>query len=1232
MNLSVIQNNIIKKILETNSQKKIFERGEELFNFEAVELISHSNDYNRWHFKVYGSIPYKVVFTDLFNHKKLQSCTCPYDWGGICKHQVAALLFVDNYISEKKLFVDTSGSLTNTKSPTRDKLGLGFDNFNQLIDKLGLNNTSNLFNFSNNNSTLKLSSLEADQVIFKISSIYSKDKFLQFKYTNNKFYFTEKPLPQNINFTNTETLVVFKLYHCGAIGQLESLLSTGYIHPPHSIEDIYGFNKETIDKLFNLSFSDERGFEYIPKDKNSILLTKKDSIEEFVDFSNSNFDPNELLVQDAQIVENRGIGFALKSVYSSKYQTENIAIIPFTANLNKQKNKLLSKFEYLRLEDVEHHLNDNQKELLKITLTDEEIVCHPTSHAKIKKLFNLLSNENFVFQYIDPNDSLKKNNLKELAISEDILTVEYHTESDKELIKLVPYVKVNKELHSIKNVEKQISTLIFEIDNKYFLCKNYNMAQLYKQSNRVIQMPIAHKEAFYHKVIKPFAKHAEIVFKDSEYHAEINKLDFKSKQIYLSENGQYLVITPQVAYDNDVNIKLSSNGTILTENEDQIVKFHRNKDLEDTYLEDIVDLHPKFIEQINYGIFFLNYKEFIQETWFFSFFDKLKQQGVEVFGISNLKRFKYNTNPADVIANVESGQDWFELDLKLCYGNNIVRLADIKKAVLNEEKYIKLEDETIGIIPDEWFEKFKRFFVNGNINENKLEISKLKFNFIYDMFADDTPEEIAKEIAYKTNLIKQFKEIKTTKVSDNIKADLRDYQKEGLNWLNFLDEMNWGGILADDMGLGKTLQIISFLQQQIDKCHNTNLVVVPTSLLFNWEAELNKFAPSLKAMYYYGTNRDKDIDQFDNYHIIFTTYGTLIKDIEILGEYHFNYVILDESQAIKNPASRRYKASCMLSANNKIAMSGTPIENNTYDLFAQMNFVNSCFLGNINTFKEYFSNEIDKEGNEKVARELSKMVKPFILRRTKEQVEKDLPEKTETIIYCEMSPNQRKIYEAYRNDYRDRLLGKVEEDGIGKTKLIVLEALNKLRLICDSPELLKDEEIKEKDSVKIDELVEDIDQKTSNHKILVFSQYVGMLDLIKKRLDNKGIDYEYLDGSTPIKRRKISVDNFQSNRKLRVFLISLKAGGTGLNLTAADYVYIVDPWWNPATESQAIDRCHRIGQDKKVFAYKMICKNTIEEKILELQSKKKKIASDIIQSEESIMKSLTVDDIKDLFG
>jgi non-specific serine/threonine protein kinase len=347
----------------------------------------------------------------------------------------------------------------------------------------------------------------------------------------------------------------------------------------------------------------------------------------------------------------------------------------------------------------------------------------------------------------------------------------------------------------------------------------------------------------------------------------------------------------------------------------------------------------------------------------------------------------------------------------------------------------------------------------------------------------------------------------------------------------------------------------------------------------------------------------------------------------MFNNFQFDYAVLDESQAIKNPQSQVAKASLLLNAKHRLALSGTPVQNNTFDLYAQMNFLNPGLLGSREFFMNEFATPIDKFQEDEVKQQLRKLTYPFMLRRTKEQVAKDLPEKTETILFCEMRKEQRKIYDAYRNSYKDRILGMIDERGIERSQMHILQGLTKLRQICDSPAILNEEEKFENHSIKLDELVREITENVGNHKALIFSQFLGMLALIRKELERMKIPYAYFDGSTSTADREKAVQKFQNNEDCRVFLISLKAGGIGLNLTAADYVYIVDPWWNPAVEQQAIDRTHRIGQTKNIFAYRLICKETIEEKMLILQERKRALASELVGDDSAFLKRLTRDDI-----
>jgi len=435
------------------------------------------------------------------------------------------------------------------------------------------------------------------------------------------------------------------------------------------------------------------------------------------------------------------------------------------------------------------------------------------------------------------------------------------------------------------------------------------------------------------------------------------------------------------------------------------------------------------------------------------------------------------------------------------------------------------------------------------------------------------------------------------------------------------------------MGLGKTLQTISFLQFLKEKYPgSTQLVVCPTSLIFNWENEIKKFSPQLKFHTYYGLQREFNETHFAEYDVILTSYGVVRNDQENLTGYLFQYVILDESQAIKNPDAQVTKAVNKLNSVNRIILSGTPVQNNTSDLFAQFNFLNPGLLGNREFFNREFATPIDKYGSKEKTQYLKRLIHPFTLRRTKEQVAKDLPDKTVTVLWCTMEPEQRRLYNEYRDNYRGKLLKRIDEEGIGKSGIYVLEGLLRLRQLCDHPALLKDQTHNVTSSVKIEELIREVQENTGINKLLVFSQFTEMLHIIRDEFNEVGIKHCYLDGSTSLEKRREQVTTFQEDDSIKAFLISLKAGGVGLNLTVADYVYLVDPWWNPAAEQQAIDRAHRIGQTRKVFAYKMICKDTVEEKILQLQERKQMLADDLIQEDAGFVKNLSRSDIEFLFG
>lgn len=732
------------------------------------------------------------------------------------------------------------------------------------------------------------------------------------------------------------------------------------------------------------------------------------------------------------------------------------------------------------------------------------------------------------------------------------------------------------------------------------------------------------------QIVVPLTKQYKVDF-DRKLIDEI-KEGVPEVKLFLQEKGDYLVFNPLFNYKG-YDTKAKDGDQLIVPYGAKVVVVHRNRAAEKSFIEKLRTLHSNFIDYDDGAALALKGAEVLRNNWFFLFVDAMKDQKVAVFGFESLKNFRFNTAKPSTHIYISSNTDWFDAKVDILFGDQRVTVAEVKKALANKQQFVQLADGTLGILPDEWLKKYSLLFRVGEGKTDKLKLSRYHLSVIDELYENRNEEELTIALEEKYERIRAFDQIKELPPPENLQPILRPYQVAGFQWLNYLQEVSWGGILADDMGLGKTIQALSFLQHYHQQNRGMKaLVVCPTTLIYNWENEIKKFTPTLSYHIHHGPQRLRDAEALGESNVIITTYGTLRSDIKTFIQIPLDYVVLDESQAIKNPASKVTKAAALLNAKNRLCMSGTPLQNNTFDIFAQMNFLNPGMLGTMEFFRQEFSIPIDKFGEPEQKEHLKKLLYPFILRRTKEQVAKDLPEKTETILFCEMGDEQRKIYDAYRNDFRARILGTIEVQGIQKSQLTILQGLMKLRQICDSPAILNETEKFENHSIKLEELTREITENIGNHKALIFSQFLGMLALIREKLTKQGVHYEYFDGSTAAPDREKAIQSFQNDDDVRVFLISLKAGGVGLNLTAADYVYIVDPWWNPAVEQQAIDRTHRIGQTKNIFAYRMICKDTIEDKIMQLQERKRLLAKELIADDATFVKALSREDVEYLFS
>ncbi len=615
-------------------------------------------------------------------------------------------------------------------------------------------------------------------------------------------------------------------------------------------------------------------------------------------------------------------------------------------------------------------------------------------------------------------------------------------------------------------------------------------------------------------------------------------------------------------------------------------------------------------------------------NWVNEHINELQAKGYEIVQNSGSKIFLFATNTIDF--EISEKNDWFDINAIVYFGQYPVPFLSLKQHILHKRREFTLPDGEIAIIPEHWFSKYGSLFMASD-DSKSIKLKKHHIGLLNDL-ADDSVANIS--LNRKLEKLNDFENIADVAMPKGFIGDLRSYQKAGYNWFSFLREYNFGGCLADDMGLGKTIQTLALLQRMKEENEEnatpgTSLIIMPTSLIYNWWSEAQKFTPTLKIMMHTGTNRSKDISKFLDCDVVITTYGISRVDVTLLKDFYFNYIILDESQNIKNPSSKSFKSVKDLKSKHRLILSGTPVENTVGDLWTQLTFLNPGLLGTQSYFNEEYVQAIEKKKDEEKSRKLQAIIKPFVLRRTKEQVAEELPEKTEQIIYCDMSEDQADFYERTKSAYRNDLLSSMEDGVPIKKQVQLLQGLTALRQLANHPIMIDKDYTS--DSGKFENVVHTLDNVLKGgHKVLIFSQFVKHLTVFKDYLDQEQIAYAYLDGTT--KNRGEIVADFQQDSALKVFLISIKAGGVGLNLTEADYVFILDPWWNPAVEQQAIDRTHRIGQKKKVFIYKFISKDTVEEKILMLQNRKKKLASSLITTEESFFKSLSKEDISDLLN
>jgi SNF2 family DNA or RNA helicase len=1243
------------KYVYNSGTDEVIRRGKKIHSLGYVEMVEHDQLMNSISFRVRDDSysTYYKIHIQKYNDPKgmLLRCSCPYNIGEICRHEAAALFQLQDLV-DKQMLGSPDNAVYNQKHTVAKmrfidlkmvKMLASQDLFAKAEDALR-HAKANIHSAANERVE---ASVEFEGEAHKLVIQKNEERYFDTSCTCGE---TAHPLCIH------KTLLFLQLLNS---------------HGPHYFDSIRNWDKEKNKLLEAYGYSlkeDLTGkFEFAYKEGKPFLRVLDSSIKRVIQPANARpvaapiaAPSTEQLVSNLPHKKKLGIVFSSnKSAFPyfnvevvvgeaddeqknfvGKVEKVDLAKFVNTDLFSEEDKQLLQQIRKLQPTELNKYLNRNspfsgfweniiQQENDELPEETRSLIVE-YFHPKIKTLFAEHENDSFVF-LLPEGKPFRTENLQEISVAPKPVTPVFSVIPLNGHFELTCGAKIDHQIVGLNDNEWESHLLFLYNDQLHLWQKPEDVMNIEKFiSKGSIKLNKGNWNEQMEKTILPLTREYHVEF-DRSLMREIKDVVPEVK-LLLIEKGDYLLFQPVFNYKG-FETKTTDKDVITVPEGDKILVVHRNKEAEEQFMEKLQNLHSQFIRPQEGHSLVLKGTDVLKNNWFFLFIDAMNEMKVPVLGFESLKNFRFNTAKPSTHIHVSSGLDWFDARVELSFGDQRIGIADIKKALQNKQSFVQLKDGSLGILPDEWLSKYSLLFKVGEGRSQQLRLSKYHLSVIDDLYEKRDAKELSFELDEKYERLRNYKSIPETPPPAELASVLRPYQTSGYQWLNYLKDVGWGGILADDMGLGKTVQALSMLQQYArDNGELKAIVICPTTLIYNWENEIKKFTPSLSYLIHHGSLRTRNLEELQKYNVLITTYGTLRSDIQVLMNILYDYVILDESQAIKNPTSKVTKAACLLTAKNRLCMSGTPLQNNTFDVYAQMNFLNPGLLGSVEFFRNEFATPIDKFGEPEQKEHLRKLLYPFILRRTKEQVAKDLPEKMETILFCEMEEEQRKVYDAYRNMYRDRILGVIDEQGIDKSQLTILQGLMKLRQICDSPAILNEDEKYPNHSIKLDELAREITENIGEHKALVFSQFLGMLALIKEKLTEFNIPFEYFDGSTSAPDREKAIQNFQNNDQCRVFLISLKAGGVGLNLTAADYVYIVDPWWNPAVEQQAIDRTHRIGQTKNIFAYRMICKDTIEDKILQLQEKKRILAKELIADDSSFVKSLTKADVEYLFS
>lgn len=1251
----------LTKHIYLNGSEEVIRRGKKIFLNGFVELISHKELPGSASIRTRddsNSIYYKVHVSHFNNPDALSlRCSCPYNLGNLCRHEVAALMYLQEMLD--KNLVDHKEAAYN-----QEHTQISVKDFDTRLVKRNSSATS--FDKAEAHIRTHKTPLEqaANDVVKATINFEGKKWPVVLQRSDDNKLHTKCSCQSDTKYPLCVHKTILLLGILKAKGGSFFQQIANRDKEKNKLLALYGYSlADDIKGKFDFSYREDgkpflRVLDTSIKRVNAIVAEPKPNIANATDTVHTNQTETiapEIELQKLGLVLQYGTPewphITINAVQGEAADTdtgfaglvEKIDLIRYvnTSLFSEEDQDIIQQIRKFLPSEIERYLNRNSPfgtlwenavpEKISTLSEETKQLKAEYLYPKYRKLFDEKKEQKGVF-FLPTGKSFKTQHLQPAILSTQSATLSFIVKQIKGNYRVDASIVIDGESFAFNENKSGIASIILR-NNTFFLWHREDDIFIAEKfdAKGVLDISADTWPAMLENFILPLSQHYEVNF------SNLKKTESKNPEptmkLWLYEKGEYLLFQP-IFYYQGYEVKGQDKDRIVLADNGKLKIMHRNKDAEEALFQKISSLHTAFVPYGNYDeALALRGPDILKNNWFFLFIDELNAMKVPITGMDSLTKFRFNTERPTTRIQVSNEIDWFDAKVDIHFGTQKVTVADIKKSLMAKQQYVPLMDGSLGILPDDWINKYSILFRMGEGKGTGLRFSKYHVNLIDELYDQRDDEELFFKLEEKYDNLKHQTGIDKIDPPKHLENILRNYQVSGYQWLNYLSKVNWGGILADDMGLGKTVQALTYLsyyKQQSGKLKA--LVVCPTTLIYNWENEINKFTPELSKTKHHGPLRLQQSPFYEESEIIITTYGTLRSDIKFISAIPFDFVILDESQAIKNPTSKTAKAACLLQAKNRICLSGTPLQNNTFDIFAQMNFLNPGMLGSMEFFKQEFAIPIDKFNEKEQKEHLRRLLYPFILRRTKEQVAKDLPEKTETILFCEMGEEQREIYDSWRNDYRDKILGAIESKGIQQSQITILQALMKLRQICDSPAIMNEKDPYPNVSVKLEEIEREITENIGEHKALIFSQFLGMLALIRKKLEELEIPYSYFDGSTSVTDREKAIRNFQDNPECRIFLISLKAGGVGLNLTAADYVYIVDPWWNPAVEQQAIDRTHRIGQTKNIFAYRMICKDTIEDKILTLQARKKKLASELVADDSSFVKSLSKEDVEYLFG